>query len=1549
MQNRQWSGVISRGDVDFKAYKKQINAIINQASSSAGLVTRKLPYQAFKVRINQTHRLLFVSAKIDNANHLLLLELIENHDHQKSKYMNDPQLLKPYLNEEFIKDEILKGNLVNVTENDLADDPTQIDHDLTPNIAIEPFCYYNGNFINLNLPQIQAINAELPLNLTGAAGSGKSLVAVSILLQLAQNIPAEEQKKILFVTKSAKLLTHSKQQFQMQWEINQANAVTEAPVIFMTYHDFIAEHAPGKNVVDNNHFEEWYENRKNTYKEKGLKFFENLGCNKIYQELKVCSDVATLQEYMLKGKKNSSLKNDEEKKLMFSLFEEYKAFLLKNDIANIDFYEVNSDKEYYAVISDETQDLSPLGVRNLYNVSNEVRDIKHQAKRQIVLLSDTRQDVESYTSIMPTLRALVKNHIELEKSYRCGTNIIKLANKIMQTKKDIVGSDSDKPIDDSATHAGKVLWVDPNKLETIQEIKNSYKETEIVIITSLELIEKAKIVFNTLLVFTAEQFKGLESKFVIIYKPFKEEIFLNANKVMSDSSSSSSTTLNGQARSQYRPAFNRLYTAATRAIETLIICQAKKHKVANLYNSLQLETQIANQNSAELKPAQTTTQADWLALINSLIESEDKDNLKTAEEVYNKNIHSNLSYSQYLENRKPKPIQSSASSSSSVTALKSTVTLNDAEQNEERKSDDSTKNLSSSSNQNKPKKKKKKPASVLNATQETPNKIDEDSIDSPYAMAQSSRKIIDEFCIDYQSCAANSIDPKNIGKDIEKFINLMLDDKNAERTFDILFKIKVDGLTLFENFFAQDMAALIAKPLTNHNYLISNRKLFNDNEELISNMITSQNELIHSHYLSIFNQLCEDETCIKFLLKLVLFCPKAIKNITRAHLYDDEGTLKNIITYHTAPIHAAPILKTIYNQNSEIFKNLSLEEMQCFASNDTEINSLAMLSKTSIGKTLLDEFMTTSSESYHIVFYGDSNASRMMITLSMPNVYKMMKESISSLHGYIENFIAMPAETMWDIILNGTPEIIFDFLVNTIQKDRSPNLFVKFIKEGRNIERLIPYFKTKEFKELIEKKDNAEAIAKLLAIEVPLNIHNEKVNASLFYYLANCYELNLSGLFNPAVIKFLSLKAVTSYFSYKWAKDKPKYSFFNILLKTESGRNLLKQLFEENKIHRDSITYESVFEIRIDSNDETSVFECLLKFECFNFFTYWILNADPDFMTKVNSAINDDFSKFLPLVKFSFKNPLRLDFQRVLESFRKNCLQLRGVYSIDELDNNNFSSKELDDSISWMIENFQDDELLQPFITINLTEFLSNKIKHEKNKITVLEYLCSNSKFHRFLNALFSTRISGDENSNFYELIIKSISAFTNKDSTNTSHQFLLNYYNKLPTYLKNSLWKQISSDLVISLPFLLKSRYGCELLNKINDPFNKLVKGMTSDDIHKHLLSKTDNDEPLIISLCNDSNRFLGLEFINKLINDNIFDIQKELYDITQKYHNEHREELTVDDTRMKIMTSIKCLYNFCISKSTLASSHSYFFRQPLGQGISEVPKTPSHNVQKP
>ncbi len=623
-----WDGCLDPGKLLSDVNPKIIEQLKNGEYQSADLDTKKLPgYRIYSIRLNDSDRLLCTTVVIDGVTCLLLLERIWNHDYQKSRFLK-PGVLANYLEK---NDDIFKQAVVGKDSFQPSEFPQT---DAQPASAFgdrhfHPVEFYQNTFIELSSHQQQAKKISLPLVVSGAAGSGKSCVAISRLREFVEQHPDEVSKSVLYLTQSETLV----ETMQTLWR---QLPVPQHKVSFLTYEKLLAQLSDeaGHTFVHADDFHAWLKKYITRYK-KIAKTDQSIPVcpdflntpDRMYQEMRILS-AFELDDYQALGKHQSLYQNNTERQWLWNAYQSYTGYLSANHLINPSFQAIKNIAQYAFIVVDEAQDLSHLQLKSLFELA---------AGHAICYCIDTHQSLADNQSKRPYLLSLggqgqKVNYYELPQTHRCPDFVTQMANAVLLIKRVLAQGTGDKleqlellqSVKDS-DHKGEVKWLEKLSRSEKNDLIRQAASTQFAVITLPEYKEEAKALFKTPMVFSAFEAKGLEFLDVLVYRPLDNKQYQQANHQFKqfdiDAAENKHRPKANKGQDQFSVPMNSLFTAFTRTKNRLFIFQEKRWAIAEIFSQLQKSLPV-NQ-STELKQDNSNapgynTEQDWLAMSEKL-------------------------------------------------------------------------------------------------------------------------------------------------------------------------------------------------------------------------------------------------------------------------------------------------------------------------------------------------------------------------------------------------------------------------------------------------------------------------------------------------------------------------------------------------------------------------------------------------------------------------------------------------------------------------------------------------------------------------------------------------------------------------------------------------------------------------------------------------------------------------------------------------------------------------------------------------------------------
>ena len=532
---------------------------------------RKLaPSPYYRAKLNDADRLLFQVATYQGRKHVLLLEIIRNHAYEKSRFLSGAK----------------------VDDSKLAPLP---DPAAVPDTDALPLSYVNprrrefhvlDKILSFDEEQAEVFGLRPPFILIGTAGSGKTVLSLEKLKQLTGDI--------LYVTRSPFLVENSRNLYYAFGYENERQNLD-----FLSFQEYLESiQVPAGRPATFHDFERWFTRYSFGVRIKDAhRLFEEF-CG-VLSGANIEKPFLSREEYLDLGIRRSIF-SDEERPLVYDIFLKYLEFL-----DNSGLYDPNlaahatlrlCRPRYDFVVVDEVQDLTNVQV---CLILKSLRTLDRFA-----LCGDSNQLVHpnffSWANIKTMFYQQRADGLPeimrvLNTNYRNSPQVTEMANRLLLVKNARFGSidrESNYLVRCNSERIGTVeLLADHDKLKRELSAKTSRSTRYAVIVMRGEDKAEARRHFQTPLLFSIQEAKGLEYENIILYNLVSgnprafDEI---TDGVTEDALSRELTYARAKDKSDksldaFKFYINALYVAITRAVANLyVIEQNPSHRLLGL-------------------------------------------------------------------------------------------------------------------------------------------------------------------------------------------------------------------------------------------------------------------------------------------------------------------------------------------------------------------------------------------------------------------------------------------------------------------------------------------------------------------------------------------------------------------------------------------------------------------------------------------------------------------------------------------------------------------------------------------------------------------------------------------------------------------------------------------------------------------------------------------------------------------------------------------------------------------------------------------------------
>jgi len=454
---------------------------------------KKLGHNLYRAKLDRSNRLLFAIYRFQDETYALILELIQHHAYERSRF--------------------LKG-VAHIDEAKIPDITSLQD------IQAEPLNYLNINLPTFNLLdkiisfdeiQHQIYQLHPPLIIIGSAGSGKTVLTLEKMKEAVGDV--------LYVTRSPYLVHNA---HSLYYALNYEN--DEQQLDFLSFEEYLSSiRVPQGREMTFREFAQWFSRHR-----KGIK-----DAHQVFEEFKGVLTGSTPEsaylsraEYLKLGVKQSIFLQ-EEREQVYDLFTKYLEFMQEKGFydANIISYDYLQQvtPRYDFIVVDEVQDLTTVQLQLILKSLNMPHDF--------MLCGDSNQIVHPNFFSWSKIKTLFYQQKSsgapqdiiriLNTNYRNSPEVTEVANRLLKIKNSRFGAidrESNYLVKSNAQVEGQVMLLADNETQRQDLNQKTQQSTRFaVIVMHPEQKATAKQYFNTPLIFAVQEAKGLEYENVVLY------------------------------------------------------------------------------------------------------------------------------------------------------------------------------------------------------------------------------------------------------------------------------------------------------------------------------------------------------------------------------------------------------------------------------------------------------------------------------------------------------------------------------------------------------------------------------------------------------------------------------------------------------------------------------------------------------------------------------------------------------------------------------------------------------------------------------------------------------------------------------------------------------------------------------------------------------------------------------------------------------------------------------------------------------------------------
>jgi hypothetical protein len=542
------------------AYRKVTEAISRDDFHAAQVkkLTSLTHAKFYRAKLDGADRLLFSLVRHGDEVCALMLEVIANHDYDKSRF--------------------LRGAAID--ESRIPDgDVGEAMHEALPVRYLHPeraAIHLLDKPISFDDAQEMIYRQPPPLIVVGSAGSGKTALTLEKLKQA--------EGEVLYVTHSAYLAQNAR---DLYYGNGFEHAGQEAA--FLSYREFIESiRVPAGREAGWREFAGWFMRMRQAFKD--------IDAHQAFEEIRGvisagAAGVLSREAYRALGVRQSIF-SDEQRDALYDLFEKYRAWLDQSHLFDLNLvaydWQTLAAPRYDFVVIDEVQDITSV---QLTLVLKTLRK-----PGQFLLCGDSNQIVHPNFFSWGQVKSLFWHDPQLAQqqqlrvlttNFRNGQEATRVANQLLKIKQCRFGSidrESNFLVESVGGATGHVALMpdkDTVKKELDQKIRQS-TQFAVLVMRDEDKIEARKH-FGTPLLFSIHEAKGLEYENIVLYRFVSDhraqftDIAQGVNK--HDLAADTLDYRRAKDKSDksmevYKFFVNALYVALTRAIRNIYIIES---------------------------------------------------------------------------------------------------------------------------------------------------------------------------------------------------------------------------------------------------------------------------------------------------------------------------------------------------------------------------------------------------------------------------------------------------------------------------------------------------------------------------------------------------------------------------------------------------------------------------------------------------------------------------------------------------------------------------------------------------------------------------------------------------------------------------------------------------------------------------------------------------------------------------------------------------------------------------------------------------------------
>lgn len=569
------------------AQYKKLRNMLEQDDFRSAKVKKLTQGDFFRAELDYSNRLLFKLMRHGEERYALILEVIENHAYEKSRFLHGAK--------------IDEAKIPEPTAAELATDKLP-----TLNYVNTARVHFNLLDKAISFDEAQAVIYHLPppLIIIGSAGSGKTMLMLEKLKQVGGDV--------LYVTHSSFLTQNSRNLYYANGYRGEHQNLD-----FLSFREFLETiQVPAGREVNYQVFRGWFERYRKAGKlDDAHKLFEEF--RGVLTGPVVESPWLSREQYLNLGVKQTIFP-DEERPRVYDLFEKYLIWLQDSG-----FYDTNILSQHYLVLCQPRYDFVVVDeVQDITNIQLTLILRSLRKPDNFTLCGDSNQIVHPNFFSWANVKSLFYQnelldskkvmHI-LHTNYRNSREITELANNLLKIKQKRFGSidrESNYLVTSLDDKAGRIEFL-PDRESLLKELNQKTKQSTRFAVLVMRDEQKAMVrrFFQTPLIFSIQEAKGLEYDNIILYN-FVSNDRASFNAIIEGVGAADldggldytrAKDKTDKSLEVYKFFINSLYVAVTRAVSNLYVIENDvRHGLLHLLglNATREKMDLASQASS---------------------------------------------------------------------------------------------------------------------------------------------------------------------------------------------------------------------------------------------------------------------------------------------------------------------------------------------------------------------------------------------------------------------------------------------------------------------------------------------------------------------------------------------------------------------------------------------------------------------------------------------------------------------------------------------------------------------------------------------------------------------------------------------------------------------------------------------------------------------------------------------------------------------------------------------------------------------------------------